>query len=92
MTRERPWFDADTGHLLLDEYVADMSSFRRIMEDDFVTDEELRDHALLVTDILRKLEQALEPAQREMATDALCELAVFYAITRVREEQDTGLL
>ena len=38
---DRPWFDQETGTLLLDEYVVEMDSYRRIVEDETITDAEL---------------------------------------------------
>ena len=37
----QPWFDSKTGTLLLDEYVSQRPSFRKVMEDSVVTDEEV---------------------------------------------------
>ena len=38
---DKPWFDQETGTLMLDEYVVQMDSYRRIVEDEAITDEEL---------------------------------------------------
>ena len=38
---DRPWFDQDTSTLMLDEYVVEMDSYRRIVEDETITDAEL---------------------------------------------------
>jgi len=38
---DRPWFDRETGTLLIDEYVVEMDSYRRIVEDETITDTEL---------------------------------------------------
>jgi hypothetical protein len=35
---DRPWFDRETGTLLLDEYVVEMASYRRIVEDEAISD------------------------------------------------------
>ena len=82
---DRPWFDPETGFLLLDEYIAEMPSFLKIMEDGIVTDEELAQQALRVTALLKELEAALLPAAKAVATEALCELAVLHAIQQSRE-------
>jgi hypothetical protein len=78
----QPWFNAETGTLLLDEYVAQRPSFRKVMEDSVVTDEEVTEQAHRVLSLLRKLEEMLTPEARSVATDALCELAVLYALER----------
>ena len=38
---DKPWFDQETGTLMLDEYVVEMDSYRRIVEDETITDDEL---------------------------------------------------
>ncbi len=38
---DRPWFDQDSGTLLLDEYFLDMDSYQRIVEDGTITDDDL---------------------------------------------------
>jgi len=84
---KRPWFDDETGLLKLDEYVQSMPSFRTIMEDGVVTDAELDQHALRVVELLRELERRLPAELQELSTEALCELAVLYALQRRHAEQ-----
>jgi hypothetical protein len=76
----RPWFDAKTGALLFDEMVAERASYRKIVEDETVTPEELREQAQTVADLLRRLEGMLTPEAKAVASDALCELAVLNAL------------
>lgn len=76
----KPWFDPETGILLFDEYVVEMPSFRKILEDDVITDSELLEQASRVAELFRALEDALPPEAKELATEALCELAVLSAI------------
>jgi ferritin-like protein len=83
----RPWFDAETGMLLLDEYVEAMPSFRNVMQDGTVTDDELDHHAHRVVDLLQQLDKRLPSDLKTLATDALCELAVLYALQRRHSEQ-----
>lgn len=80
----RPWFDHETGMLRLDEYVAEMPSFRRIMADATASDDELAEHAERTVALLRRLDERLDPETRELATDALCELTVLHALMRHR--------
>jgi hypothetical protein len=77
----RPWFDPQTGVLLLDDYVS-RPTYRKVMEDGVVTDLELAAQAHRVVDLLKKLEAMLSPEARVVATDALCELAVLHALAR----------
>lgn len=76
----KPWFDAETGALLLDEYVMDMPSFKKIMEDGVISDDELAEQAHKVVSLLQQLESMLTPQAREAVTQVLCELAVLTSL------------
>ena len=77
---DKPWFDQETGTLLLDEYVVEMDSYRRIVEDETITDAELDEQTKRVTSLLRQLEETLSPEAKAIATEALGELAVLNAL------------
>jgi hypothetical protein len=85
---DKPWFNPDTGMLLLDEYVADMPSFQKIMADSVITDDEIAAHAQRVVSLLQELDATLAPDAKRLATDMLCELAVLYALQRKRTVQE----
>ena len=78
----KPWFDDETGLLMLDQYVAEMPSYRRILADEIVTEQEYREHAERTVALFRQLETTLPEETRDLATEALCELAVLYALDR----------
>ena len=88
---DRPWFDQETGTLLLDEYVLQMDSYRRIVEDETITDDELLEQTQRVASLLRRLEEALSPEAKAIATEALCELAVLNAL-QVKRLQAASML
>ncbi len=77
---DKPWFDPQTGTLMLDEYVAEIDSYRRIVEDEVITDAELVEQTQRVASLLRRLEETLSPEAKSLATEALCELAVLNAL------------
>jgi hypothetical protein len=77
---DRPWFDEQTGALLLDDYAVEMDSYRRIVEDDTITDADLLDQTQRVMLLLRQLEDVLSPEANALATEALSELAVLSAL------------
>lgn len=79
---DKPWFDPETGMLKLGEYVSQMSSYQKILADNVVTREEIYNHAQQVTQLLRRLEGMLTSEAQKVATEALCELAVLYALER----------
>jgi hypothetical protein len=76
----KPWFDAKTGHILFDEYIADMPSFQAIAGDDIVTEEELVQQSARVINLLQRLQSELRPEVLELAGDVFCELAVLHAL------------
>ena len=77
---DRPWFDEQTGTLLLDDYAVEMDSYRRIAEDESITDAELLDQTQRVISLLQQLEEVLSPEAKALATEALSELAVLSAL------------
>jgi hypothetical protein len=88
---DRPWFDLETGTLLLDEYVLEMDSYRRIVEDGTITDAELVEQTQRVTSLLLQLEETLSPEAKAIATEALSELTVLNAL-QVKRLQAVSML
>ena len=78
--RDKPWFDQQTGTLMLDEYVVEMDSYRRIVKDESISDDELVEQTQRVTSLLQQLEDTLSPEAKAIATEALGELAVLNAL------------
>ena len=58
---EKPWFDPETGTLMLNEYLFEMDFYRRIVEDEAISDAELVEQTQRVASLLRQLEEALSP-------------------------------
>lgn len=79
-------FDEKTGYLKLDELVEERASFRKVMEDGRVTDEEMQEQAKLVIAHMKKIEAQLGEEEKELLSDVLCELAVLYVMNAFREE------
>ena len=88
---DKPWFDQETGTLMLDEYVVEMDSYRRIVEDETITDAELVEQTQRVASLLKKLEETLSPEAKAIATEALGELAVLNAL-QVKRLQAASVL
>ena len=81
-------FDAETGYLLLDEVVESKDSFKKIMEDGIITDEELEDQVNRVIDRLKTMEEILSDNEKTLVLDAISELAVLYEMNARREKQE----
>ena len=88
---DRPWFDRETGTLMLDEYAVEMDSYRRIVEDETITDTELVEQTQRVASLLRQLEETLSPEAKAIATETLSELAVLNAL-QVKRLQAASML
>ena len=81
-------FDAETGYLLLDEVVESKDSFKKIMEDGIITDEEMEDQVSRVIDRLKTMEEILSDYEKTLVLDAISELAVLYEMNARREKQE----
>ena len=88
---DRPWFDQETDVVLIDEYIVEMDSYKRIVQDGKITDTELLDQTLRVVTLLRQLEEALSPEAKAIATEALGELTVLNAL-QVKRLQAASML
>lgn len=78
-------FDEETGYLIIDELAMKRDSYQKVLEDNVVTEEELKEQADLVIDYLKKLDQKLDDEEKELVTDLICEMAVLYEISRLTE-------
>ena len=81
-------FDAETGYLLLDEVVESKDSFKKIMEDGIITDEEMEDQVNRVIDRLKTMEEILSDYEKTLVLDAISELEVLYEMNARREKQE----
>jgi len=88
---DKPWFDPETGTLMIDEYVVEMDSYKRIVEDETITDDELVEQTRRVTSLLRQLEETLSSEAKAIATETLSELAVLNAL-QVKRLQAASML
>ena len=75
---EKPWFDTETGVLMLDDYIPSLPSYKKYVADGIITPNEVTEQAQNLAQSLRKLEQSLSPEQHVLATEALCETAFLY--------------
>ena len=88
---DRPWFDEETDVLLIDEYIVEMDSYKRIVEDGKITDTELLEQTLRVVTLLRQLEEALSPEAKGLATEAFGEMGVLNALQALRLQASSPL-
>lgn len=79
MDNKNVFFDKN-GVLNLDEAVMDIDSFKTIMADGIVTDEELKAQSDRVIGILHDMEKRYSPEQLKEIKQLLAEASVLYAI------------
>lgn len=81
------FFD-EKGILNIDEMVVNNASFKRIMEDGVVTDEEIKGQSEKVLSILHDMENKFSEEQLEEIKTLLAESSVLYAIYNFKSIQD----
>ncbi len=81
------FFD-ENGMLRLDEVVAERPTFKKIMEDQIVTDAELEEQANRVVSILKRIEETFPPEQLKQVEELLAETSVLYAANQYKELQE----
>ncbi|MBQ3787571.1 MAG: hypothetical protein II849_02050 [Bacteroidales bacterium] len=80
-------FFNEDGLLNLDEAVMEMESFKKIMEDGIVTDEEVVNQANHVAELLHRIEDTCSPEQSALVKEALSEISVLYTVYHYKELQ-----
>ena len=80
------FFD-ETGSLNLDELILQQQSFRQIMADGVVTEQELQDQSSRVTALLHRIEQTATPAQIDQIRELLAEISVLVAARGIFDGQ-----
>lgn len=71
-------FDAN-GLLNIADMITNQSSFKKIMEDGVVTDQELKDQAAIAIAALHKVQELCDDEQQEAVLKAISEIGVLFA-------------
>ncbi|MGV8134425.1 MAG: hypothetical protein AB2L20_04355 [Mangrovibacterium sp.] len=85
------FFDKETGIFNLDKQVQTRASFHKVMQDQLVTEEEIKEQSHLVISLFKESEKILFPGDLEKVNNALAEMDVLYAISRIKQLQDFNL-
>lgn len=78
----------ENGLLNIADITTKHPSFKAIMEDGIVTDQELRDQAEATVAALRRVQAICNPEQQAAIVDALSEMSVLYAAYHYYELQN----
>jgi hypothetical protein len=84
-------FFNEEGILDLDEMLVNNASFKNIMEDGVVTDEEIRTQAEKVISILRGMEEKYNDEQLEEIKSLLVEHSVLYTAYNIHSLQSINM-
>lgn len=79
------FFD-ESGTLNIDDLILEQPSFKKIMEDGVVTDEELAEQKERVIALLKKLEQSLTSEQIDQVRELLAEISVLVAVRNIYDK------
>ena len=80
------FFD-DNGLLDIDGAVTETATFKKIMEDGIVTQDEVVSQAKLVNDKLHALEENLSQEQASMVRELMAQMSVLYTVYHIMELQ-----
>lgn len=80
------FFD-ENGLLSIDEAVMQEESYKKILEDGIVSDEEIIAQTTKVTSLLHDVEKSCSPEQVRMIKRLLSEMSVLYAVYNYKELQ-----
>lgn len=80
------FFD-ENGLLDIDGAVTETATFKKIMEDGIVTQEEVISQAELVNDKLHILEENLSQEQASMVRELMAQMSVLYTVYHIMELQ-----
>lgn len=81
-------FFNEKGLLNIDEFVATHDSYKKIMEDGIVTDEEVKAQSDKVIDMLKEMEKRYSETQLFEIKSLLAEASVLYAVYQINALQN----
>ncbi len=78
-------FFNEDGMFRLDEMVLESKTFQKIMEDQIVTDEEIREQSHLVIELYKRLETSLNEEQLTLVAETIVEMGVLQSACQYAE-------
>jgi hypothetical protein len=72
----------EKGLLNTEDLIMNAPSFQKIVEDQVITEEEIREQSERVANIIKEIEEKFDDEQIELVRKLLAEVSVFVAITR----------
>lgn len=87
MSGRTPWFDAETGKPILDQYVQQMPAFQAAMADGRVDQHELDAQEARLVAVMQRVEPHLDHATHELVTGLILELSCYSLLETIRALQ-----
>jgi hypothetical protein len=81
------FFD-ENGMFRLDEIALESATFRKMMEDNIVTDEEVNEQSELVITLFRRMEESFNAEELSLIAEAVTQLGVLHAVTQYQQIQE----
>ena len=78
----------ENGILCIDELVREHPSYQKIIEDGFITGEEIERQSGFVLSILKRIEKTFSPEQIREVEELLVEMSILYTIHQYKEIQE----
>ena len=78
----------ENGLINIGDIVAGHPSYKAIMEDGIVTDEELKKQAEATIAALRRVQEICNEEQQKAVSDAISEMSVLFAVSHNHELQE----
>lgn len=72
----------EKGLLNTEDLIMNAPSFQKIVEDQVITEEEIREQSERVANILKEIEEKCNDEQIELVRNLMAEVSVFVAISR----------
>ena len=79
----------ESGGLNIDDFILEQDSFKKIMADGIVTEEEMAEQSKRVIALLKSFEKTASPEQIELMRKLLTEISVLIAVSSVFLKQES---
>lgn len=73
------------GNLNIEDLVVNQPSFKRVIEDGIITEEEIEEQSLRVVSKIKEIEEIATPEVKEKMRELLAEMSVLVAISNLKD-------
>ena len=76
------FFFDENGFCNIDESIAKRDTFKKILEDGKITEDEVKKQSELVILLLNELDEKLDEKEKKMVLDVICEMSILYTLSQ----------